>query len=85
VALGDLDSGSRVVPAIDADDRRVFLRWLIYMATSPYMTFVQLNHPDRFLDDPATHAALIDNARRRLELQFSALVCSLLWKLQRRT
>jgi glutathione S-transferase len=37
------------------------------------MTFVQFNHPYRFLDDPGTHAALIDNARSRLLTQFSAL------------
>jgi glutathione S-transferase len=62
-----------LVPAPGEQDRPEFLRWLIYMAASPYMTFVQFNHPYRFLDDPATHAALIDNARSRLLTQFFAL------------
>jgi glutathione S-transferase len=62
-----------LVPAPGEQDRPEFLRWLLYMAASPYMTFVQFNHPYRFLDDPATHANLIDNARSRLLTQFLAL------------
>lgn len=73
LALGDRHPDTGLVPATDANDRPFFLRWLIYMAASPYMTFVQLNHPERFLDDPTTHDALIENARLRLENQFSAL------------
>lgn len=64
---------SALVPAAGEPDRPGFLRWLIYMATSPYMTFVQLNHPERFLDDAATHEALVNNARTRLLSQFSVL------------
>lgn len=37
------------------------------------MTFVQFNHPERFLDAPETHQALIDNARHRLQGHFGAL------------
>lgn len=73
LTLGDRHPETGLVPAVDAQDRPNFLRWLIYMAASPYMTFVQFNHPERFLDDPATHDALINNARQRLEAQFSAV------------
>lgn len=73
LALGDRHPGTGLVAATHANERPFFLRWLIYMAASPYMTFVQFNHPERFLDDPATHDALIENARLRLENQFSAL------------
>jgi len=72
LTLGERHPGA-LVPAPGEDDRPAFLRWLIYMAASPYMTFVQFNHPYRFLDDPGTHAALIDNARSRLLKQFSFL------------
>ncbi len=73
LALGDRHPGRGLVPAVDADERPAFLRWLIYMAASPYMTFVQFNHPERFLEDPSAHDGLIDNARQRLEMQFDAL------------
>lgn len=72
LTLGERHPGP-LIPAPGAGDRPEFLRWLIYMAASPYMTFVQFNHPYRFLDDKAAHAALIENARNRLGAQFSAL------------
>ena len=37
------------------------------------MTFVQFNHPYRFLDNREAYGALIENARNRLVTQFSAL------------
>ena len=64
---------SSFVPLPGEADRPDFLRWLIYMAASPYMTFVQFNHPDRFLDNHEAYGALIENARIRLLTQFSAL------------
>lgn len=73
LTLGDRHPDTGLVPAADATERPNFLRWLIYMAASPYMTFVQFNHPERYLENPATHDALIDNARQRLEAQFSAI------------
>jgi glutathione S-transferase len=73
LTLGDRHPETGIVPMVDALERPIFLRWLIYMAASPYMTFVQFNHPERFLDDPDTRTALIENARHRLEHHFDAL------------
>lgn len=73
LALGDRHPDSGLVPTADNQDRPAFLRWLIYMAASPYMTFVQFNHPERFLENPSTHNVLIENARNRLAVQFTAL------------
>ncbi len=73
LALGDRHPDRGLVPPVGAEDRAAFLRWLIYMAASPYMTFVQFNHPERFLEDPSTHDALIENASNRLDAQFTAL------------
>ena len=70
--LGERHPGALVLAPGDTD-RPEFLRWLIYMATSPYMTFVQFNHPDRFLDDRGAHTDLTANARSRLLGQFSVL------------
>ncbi|WP_185968598.1 glutathione S-transferase family protein [Paracoccus sp. M683] len=73
IALGEHHPQPSLVPAPDHPDRARFLRWLIYMAASPYMTFIQFNHPERFLDDPRSHPALVDNARRRLLDQFTLM------------
>lgn len=73
IALGERHPETPLFPKADAPDRLPFLRWLIYMAASPYMTFVQFNHPERFLDDEEAHPALVENARERLLAQFTAL------------
>lgn len=73
LTLGDRHPDDPLVPGPKSADRPVFLRWLIYMAASPYMTYVQFNHPERFLPGAETHAALIRNARDRLLSQFSIL------------
>lgn len=73
LTLGERHPETGLVPMTDAAERPAFLRWLIYMAASPYMTFVQFNHPERFLEDPHTHAALVANARNRLKHQFRLL------------
>ena len=76
LTLGERHPGT-LVPAPGDADRPEFLRWLIYMAASSYMTFVQFNHPYRFLEDRGAHAGLIANARDRLLKQFSALDCAI--------
>lgn len=73
LTLGDRHPGTGLVPNAAAEARPVFLRWLIYMAASPYMTFVQFNHPERFVAAEAVHGALVENARARLRGQFDAL------------
>lgn len=73
LALGDQHPDNGLVPTVGSQERPAFLRWLIYMAASPYMTFVQFNHPERFLEDHSTHEGLIENARNRLAVQFTAL------------
>jgi glutathione S-transferase len=73
LTLGERHPETGMVPMPSADERPAFLRWLIYMAASPYMTFVQFNHPERFVDDHVAHAALIENARTRLTHQFGLI------------
>ena len=73
LTLGERHPQSGFVPDLADSERPAFLRWLIYMAASPYMTYVQFNHPERFLDDRLTHDALIENARSRLDSHFDLL------------
>jgi glutathione S-transferase len=57
LALGDLHPQSRLVPSVGDVDRAGFLRWLIYMATTGYMTAIRANHPERFtIDDSGIEA-----------------------------
>ena len=71
--LGELHPDCGLVPPPGTEDRPAFLRWLVYMAASPYMTFVRFNHPERFIDEPKAHPALVENARSRLLDQFTLL------------
>jgi glutathione S-transferase len=73
IALGERHPEEPLVPKAGDPDRLRFLRWLVYMAASPYMTFVQFNHPERFLDNADMYPALVENARNRLLGQFTAL------------
>lgn len=71
--LGERHPECGLVPLPGSEDRAFFLRWLVYMAASPYMTFVQFNHPERSIEDHRAHRPLIENARSRLLDQFSLL------------
>lgn len=46
--LGERHPTTQLVPQPADADRPAFLRWLLFMATSIYMTMARLNHPERF-------------------------------------
>ena len=73
LTIGERHPDQDLVPKFGDPNRPRFLRWLIYMAASPYMTYVQFNHPERFIGDEAAQVALIENARTRLLGQFDVL------------
>ncbi len=54
LVLGELHPQSRLVPLSGSSDRAEFLRWLIYMATTGYMTLKRACHPERFTVDEAS-------------------------------
>lgn len=51
LVLGERHPESGLVPGSSDADRPIFLRWLLFMAASVYMTFVRSNHPERFTTD----------------------------------
>jgi glutathione S-transferase len=60
--LGERHPEGKLVPQPGEKDRPAFLFWLMYMATSGYMTFGRSCHPERFTTDqnaldPVRHAA----------------------------
>ena len=51
LTLGDRHCGSGLVPDFGSDRRPRFLFWLMYLATSGYMSFGRSNHPERHTTD----------------------------------
>ena len=49
--LGEQCPEGRFVPRAADRERPDFLFWLLYMATSGYMTFARLGHPERYTED----------------------------------
>jgi glutathione S-transferase len=52
------DDGSRLAPAPADGVRPSYLRWMIYLATAPYMSDLRLYYPERYSTDPS-HAAAV--------------------------
>ncbi len=73
LTLGERHPSASLIPSATSAIRPHFLRWLIYLATSPYMTMVQFNHPERFTSISAVHGDLVENAKSRLVSQFEIL------------
>jgi len=73
LVLGEHFPAYGLVPVADESDRPVFLRWLLFLATSVYMTFVRLNHPERFTIDPAGSAGVREAALASVNRQFSII------------
>lgn len=59
LVLGERHPRSDLVPGPEDADRPTFLYWLLFMATSVYMTCVRVNHPERFV----TESACVESAR----------------------
>lgn len=71
--LGERHADGGLVPAPDADDRPALLRWLLFMATSVYMTFIRVNHPERFTTDAGCTEAVRVAAVDAVDQQFGIL------------
>ncbi len=53
VYLADLHPGSGLAPPAASPLRARYLRWLVYFATTVYMSDLRMYHPQRYTDDPA--------------------------------
>jgi glutathione S-transferase len=69
--LGERDPRGALAPAPGAAERPVFLRWLMFLATSVYGAFMGVHHSDRFIGDPAHYADVRATALERLDDHFS--------------
>lgn len=73
IVLGERHPSANLTPAVDSDQRAQFIRWIIYMAASPYMSFVHYSHPERYITDTPSLAPVRDAAMRKLMDQFAVL------------
>ncbi|GAG85601.1 unnamed protein product, partial [marine sediment metagenome] len=77
LVLGELHPKSGLVPEIGDPERPHFIRWLVFMAASVYMTFVRVNHPERFIIDvtaiESVRAAAIAEVNRHFAVLNSAI------------
>ena len=71
--LGERHPEANLVPLSDDLERPVFLRWLLFMAASMYMTFVRANHPERFTTDDLATESIRVAALRDLNRDFRTL------------
>ena len=71
--IGERHPEGGLVPAGDDDDRADFLRWLLFMATSVYMTFTRNYYPERGTTDAHGAASVRQAALEQLERQYAIL------------
>jgi len=71
--IGERHPDGNLVPLPDEADRSVFLYWLLYLATSGYMTFVRYGHPERYTKDQSAVEAVQQAAEEQIERLFDIL------------
>ena len=71
--IGERHPEGGLVPGPDDADRPDFLRWLLFMATSVYMTFTRTVYPERGTTDPDAAEPVRQAALEQLERQYSIL------------
>lgn len=70
-ALGDL------APTLDDPARLPYLRWMSFLSASLYPAFMQLIHPENYIDDSAQFDAIKKRASVVLQTQWSVLEAAL--------
>jgi len=71
--LGERHPQGGLVPTSEAVQRPAFLRWLLFLATSVYGTYMGIYHTDRFTNDPDHYPDIRAASLDRLDRQFSIL------------
>lgn len=71
--LGEKHPDGNLVPSASEADRSIFLYWLMYLATSGYMTFARYAHPERYTKDHNTIQTVRLAAEEQVERLFDIL------------
>lgn len=73
IYLADLHPEAGLAPAVTAQARAQYLRWLVYLAAAAYSTDLRLYYPERYSTDPTHAAAIKDKASTDLARDFAIL------------
>jgi len=66
VWLGDRYPHAGLAPRPEDRRRVAYLRWITFIAANVYPMYTLRDHPERWIDDPAQHAALLASTRSRI-------------------
>lgn len=73
VHLADLHPERGLAPAIGSPQRGPYLRWMIYLATTVYMSDLRYFYPERYTGDPAGAPAIKSVAEAGMASEFAIL------------
>lgn len=73
LVIGERHPAAGLVPAPGDADRALFLRWLLFMASSVYMACVRVNHPERYTTADQGLEPVRAAARRDVDRYFGIL------------
>lgn len=49
--IADVAQGTELAPAINSPQRPIYLRWMVYLAATPYASDLRLYYPERYSTD----------------------------------
>lgn len=64
--LGDRYAHAGLAPRPEDRRRVAYLRWMVFMPANIYSMYTVRDHPERWVDDPAQHDALLRTTRQRI-------------------
>jgi glutathione S-transferase len=71
IYLADLAEG--LAPAVSASDRPAYLRWMVYLATAPYTSYLRMYYPARHSTDAAHAPSIKARAMADIDRDFDFL------------
>ncbi len=77
IYLADLHPGTGLAPPAASPLRPRYLRWLVYLATTVYMSDLRMYYPQRYTDDPAGAAAVKRAALSDMAREFEIFAAAL--------
>lgn len=71
IHIADLFPACGFAPAIGSPDRARYLRWMVYLATTVYMSDLRLFYPARYSTDAAAAEGISARAAAMMEAEFA--------------
>ena len=68
LSLAELSGRDDLIPAIGAPARGAVISRLVFLTNTVQETVLRARYPQRFADDPAAHAAIVDRAEHDLRV-----------------